>query len=164
MQDVPRRRASAPLIAVVLALAYPAAVAVGPWALAAVTVAAAVSGCALVLARRPSVRLRAALAVVAAWLALGFGGAFLLQTHTMRGFAWVLAVLYLVPLPLVPWLYARTFDGPRAEGRGQTAKGKGKAPKGQPEGLPLPLSRFTSDPDQPKTPGSRRLRPDGSGE
>ncbi len=99
-------------MATALALAYPAAVAAGPWALAAVTIAAAVCGCALALARRPSARLRAAFAAIALWLAVGLGGAFLLRAHAMWGFAWVLVVVYLLPLPVIPFLYARTFDRP----------------------------------------------------
>jgi hypothetical protein len=97
------------MVATALALAYPAAVAGGPWTLAGVTVAAALSGCALALARRPSARLRAAFAALAAWLAIGLGGAVLLRAHAVWGFAWVLLVVYLLPLPLIPLLYARTF-------------------------------------------------------
>ncbi len=112
MHDRSRRRALVPIVATALALAYPAAVAAGPWALAGVTIAAAVSGCALALARRPSRGLRLALAAVAAWLALGLGGAWLLQARPVAGFAWVLFVLYLLPLPAIPALYARTLDAP----------------------------------------------------
>ncbi|HVN75739.1 MAG TPA: hypothetical protein VMT19_05430 [Thermoanaerobaculaceae bacterium] len=111
MHDRAERRAVAPIVATVLALAYPAAVAAGAGALAVLTVAAAVSGCALVLARRSSLRLRVALAAIAVWLAGALGGAFLLSHHALRGFAWVLVALYAVPLPLVPWIYARTFAG-----------------------------------------------------
>ncbi|MDD5564072.1 MAG: hypothetical protein PHQ91_10185 [Thermoanaerobaculaceae bacterium] len=114
MHDAPQRRAVAPYVAGALALAYPAAVAAGPWALAGVTIAAAVSGCALVLVRRRSARLRAVLAAIAVWLAVGLAGALLLQPHAGGGFAWVLLVLYVIPLPLIPWLYARTFT--RSEG------------------------------------------------
>ncbi len=113
MHDAARQRALTPIAATALALAYPAAVAAGPWALAGVTIAAAVCVCALALARRPSARLRAAFAAIAAWLAVGLGGALLLRAHAVRGFAWVLLVVYLLPLPLIPLLYARTFDGPR---------------------------------------------------
>jgi len=120
MQDAPRR-SFAPIVATALALAYPAAVAAGAWALAGVTVAAAVAGCAAVLTRRRSARLRFALAAIAAWLALGLGGAFLLQDHALRGFAWVLLALYAVPLPLVPWIYAKTFDSSRVH----TSRGPG---------------------------------------
>jgi hypothetical protein len=110
MHDPSRHRALTPIVAAALALAYPVAVAAGPWALAGVTVAAAVCGCALALARRPSARLRAAFAAIAAWLTVGLGGAFLLRAYAMSGFAWVLLVVYLLPLPLIPLLYARTFD------------------------------------------------------
>ncbi len=110
MHDPSRHRALTPIVAAALALAYPVAVAAGPWALAGVTVAAAVCGCALALARRPSARLRAAFAAIAVWLAVGLGGAFLLRAYAMWGFAWVLLVVYLLPLPLIPLLYARTFD------------------------------------------------------
>jgi hypothetical protein len=110
MHDAARHRALTPIVAAALALGYPLAVAVGPWALAGVTIAAAVGGCALALARRPSVRLRAAFAAIAVWLAVGLGGAFLLRAHAMWGFAWVLLVVYLLPLPLIPLLYARMFD------------------------------------------------------
>jgi len=101
MQEPDRHRPLAPVVAVALALAYPAAVAVGPAALAVVTVAASVAACALVLARRPTAGLRIALGAVA----------YLLRAHPVRGLAWVLAVLYALPLPLIPWLYARTFPG-----------------------------------------------------
>ncbi len=84
--------------------------AAGPWALAGVTIAAAVCGCAVALARRPSARLRAAFAAIAVWLAVGLGGALLLRAHAMWGFAWVLLVVYLLPLPLIPLLYVRTFE------------------------------------------------------
>ncbi len=110
MHDPSRHGALTPIVAGALALAYPLAVAAGPWALAGVTVAAAVSGCALALARRPSARLRAAFAAIAVWLGVGLGGAFLLHARAVQGFAWVLLVLYVIPLPLIPWLYATTFD------------------------------------------------------
>ena len=110
MQESPGR-SIAPLVATGLALAYPVAVAVGPGALAGVAVAAAVAGCAAVLTRRRSARLRLALSAIAVWLALGIGGAFVLRGHALHGLAWVLVVLYGIPLPLVPWLYAKTFEG-----------------------------------------------------
>ena len=103
------------MVATALAIAYLVAVAVGPEALAAVTVAAAVAGCALALARRPSPRLLAALAAVALWLAVGLGGALLLRGRTVSGLVWVLLVVYLLPLPAVPYLYARTFDRPMGD-------------------------------------------------
>lgn len=103
---------SVPMIAAALAVAYPAAVALGPWALAAVAAAAAVAGCALVLARRPSTALRLVLTAIAVWLGVGLGGALLLRGRPVSGLAWVLLVVYLLPLPAVPYLYARTFARP----------------------------------------------------
>jgi hypothetical protein len=120
-------RSSIPWVATALALGYPAAVAAGPWALAGVTAAAAVAACALALARRPAPRLRAALVAIALWLAAGFVGALLLRGRTLPGFAWVLLVLYLLPLPAVPYLYARTFDPPEDPVRGKKAEGRGTA-------------------------------------
>ena len=118
MQDVPRRRALAPLIAAGLAVAYPAAVAIGPEALAGVVVLSAIAACSIVIARRPSGGLRLGLAATALWLALGLAGAFVLEAHVIRGFVWVLLVLYFLPLPLIPWLYARTFEGPPVHHKG----------------------------------------------
>ena len=150
------------MVAMALALAYPIAVVAGPGALAGVTVAAAVSACALALVRRPSPRLRTALAAIALWLAAGLGGALVLRGHALRGAAWVLLALYLLPLPAIPYLYAKTFDRPEDEGKGQRAKGKGT------EDVPhdarrrmsslslLPFSlcllRFKHSPPKPSTP------------
>ena len=122
MQDGPRRRSAAPLVAVALALAYPAAVAIGAWALAGVVVLAAIAGCATAIARRPSVGLRLGLAAIALWLALGIAGALAFRTHAIRGFVWALLVLYFVPLPLIPWLYARTFEGSQVHDRATEVK------------------------------------------
>ena len=119
------------MVAMALALAYPIAVVAGPWALAGVAAAAAVSACALVLARRPSGPLRAALVAIALWLAAGLGGALLLRGRTLPGFAWVLLVLYAIPLPLIPYLYAKTFDHPEDQGQGQRSKGRGQRVKGK---------------------------------
>ncbi len=104
------------MVAAGIAVAYPVAVAAGAWALAAVTVAAFVAGCAAVLAYRPSPRLRLALAAIGAWLTIGLAGTFALRGHALQGLGWVLAVLYAVPLPLIPWLYAATFEPRREEG------------------------------------------------
>ncbi len=115
------------MVAMGLALAYPIAVVAGPWALAGVTVAAGGAGCALALARRPSAPLRAALVAIALWLAAGLGGALVLRGHALRGAAWVLLALYAVPLPLIPWLYARTFDHPENRVRGKRVEGRGNS-------------------------------------
>ena len=174
------------MVAMALALAYPIAVVAGPWALAGVAAAAAVSACALVLARRPSGPLRAALVAIALWLAAGLGGALLLRGRTLPGFAWVLLVLYAIPLPLIPYLYAKTFDHPedqvkgqRSKGRGQRSKGKGQRVKGKgttgvargrarrlpslfllPSSLSPPTSRHgqpqTSTPEPPRDPEGAR--------
>ncbi len=92
-----------------LALAYLAAVAIGAAALAAVTVLSALAVCGAALSRRPSRGLKLALAAIGVWLALGFSVAFALSHQATGGFAWVLLALYLVPLPVLPWIYARTF-------------------------------------------------------
>ncbi len=74
-----------------------------------VLVGAAVGTCALVLLRRPSRPLAVALAAIALWLALGLVGAWALRSRAVAGFAWVVAVLFVLPLPLIPLLYSRTF-------------------------------------------------------
>ncbi|MBZ5588963.1 MAG: hypothetical protein LAO05_10415 [Acidobacteriia bacterium] len=145
MHDAPRRRSRAPLIAATLALAYLAAVAVGAWALAGVAVAAAVAGCAAVLTRRPSAGLRLGLGAIMVWLALGIGGAFVLHPHAIRGFVWVLLVLYFVPLPLVPWLYAATFAETKIKGRREKVDGRGKTSDLHDGGLSSSLSPLPSN-------------------
>ncbi len=167
------------MVAMALALAYPIAVVAGPGALAGVTVAAAVSACALALVRRPSPRLRTALAAIALWLAAGLGGALVLRGHALRGAAWVLLALYLLPLPAIPYLYAKTFDRPEDQGKGQRSKGKGQRVKGKgttgvargrarrlpslfllPSSLSPPTSRHgqpqTSTPEPPRDPEGAR--------
>jgi hypothetical protein len=151
MHEVQRHRSAAPIVAAALALAYPAAVAVGAWVLAGVTVTAAVAGCAAVLTRRPSRALRMVLAAIVAWLVLGIGGAFLLHGHPVRGFAWVLVVLYAVPLPVIPWLYAATFGATDTEGRRETVDGRGTTRADNETGLssslfPLPSHQTKRDP------------------
>jgi hypothetical protein len=71
---------------------------------------AGVATCALALVRRRSRPLLRAIAGIAFWLTIGLGGAWLLRERPLAGMAWVLAVLYLLPLPLIPWLYWRTFQ------------------------------------------------------
>ena len=160
------------MVAMALALAYPIAVVAGPWALAGVAAATAVAACALVLARRPSGPLRAALVAIALWLAAGLGGALLLRGRTLPGFAWVLLVLYAIPLPLIPYLYAKTFDHPEHQGQGQRSKGRGTtdgphdARRRMSSLFPLPFSlcllRFkhsplkTSTPERPRDPEAAR--------
>jgi hypothetical protein len=100
--------ALAPALAAALALALLAAP-LWPALFPAVVVGSSIAACALALARRPSRPLLLALAGIALWLALGLAGAWLLRGHPAGGVVWLLAVLYLLPLPVVPWLYWKTF-------------------------------------------------------
>jgi len=97
-----------PVVATALAAAYVVSVAL-PALLPALTVAACVAGCALVLTVRRSRGLRLLLPALAIWLAAGIGGALLLRSETSGGLAWIAVALFLLPLPVIPWLYARTF-------------------------------------------------------
>jgi len=97
-----------PAIATAAAAAYLVACAAPP-ALAGAVVLGSVAACALVLARRPSPALRRALAAIAVWQALGLAGAFLLRARPIGGLGWVLLFLYFAPLPVIPWIYHRTF-------------------------------------------------------
>jgi hypothetical protein len=72
--------------------------------------AASLATCALVLARRPSPALRHVLVALAAWLLVGLAGALVLRSRPLPGLVWVLAVLYLAPLPVIPFLYWKTFQ------------------------------------------------------
>jgi len=67
------------------------------------------AACALVLMRRPSRRLRFAVAGVIVWLGAGLAGAWILADRPVAGLLWVLVALFALPLPILPWLYARTF-------------------------------------------------------
>jgi hypothetical protein len=72
----------------------------------------AAAACALALLRRPSRALALAFAGVALWLVAGVAGAWALRDRPLAGLAWVVVVLFLLPLPLLPWLYSRTFAEP----------------------------------------------------
>lgn len=110
----PARTAIAvPAAAAALAAFYLAAALLAPTLVPIACVAAVVGACSLVLAHRPAPGLRAALAVVAAILFAGFAVAWLLSGHPTGGFVWTVAALFLLPLPLIPWLYARTFGRDR---------------------------------------------------
>ena len=100
---------SIPAVATLLAVGYLLASLVWWWLLPTVAAAAAVAACALVLTRRPHPRLVRSLAVIGAWLAVGFAGAWWLRGVPVGGLGWVLAVLFVAPLPFIPWLYARSF-------------------------------------------------------
>jgi hypothetical protein len=96
-----------------LAAGYLAAAAALPAALPLVVATAAAACCALVLARRRGRRLRWTLVAILIWLALGFTGTLLVSGELLAGPAWVVAALFLLPLPLIPWAYARTFEEER---------------------------------------------------
>ena len=51
--------------------------------------------------------------MVLAPMAATLAGAWLLSGHPTGGFVWTVAALFLLPLPLIPWLYARTFGRDR---------------------------------------------------
>ncbi len=122
-----------PSLAVGLALAYLVTAASSTAGLALVCVAAAVAASALALLRRPSRRLRGLLAALAVWLLVSFGGAWLLRGSAASGAGWVLLVVYLLPLPIVPWLYSRTFAPDEARAGRPLGRGSGTAEPG-PEG------------------------------
>ena len=109
-----------PLAASLLAAAYLLAALAWSDLLPVVAGGAAVAACALVVHRRPGPPVRWALGAVAVWLGGGFAGAWLLRDAGVWGLAWLLGALFLAPLPLVPWLYARTF-GPVGPGPGKDA-------------------------------------------
>ncbi|OFV80612.1 MAG: hypothetical protein A2Y78_03135 [Acidobacteria bacterium RBG_13_68_16] len=106
--EKPARAPLAPVLAAGLALALLAAPFV-PALFPAVVTVASVAACALAFARRPSRPLLLALVGLAAWLAIALAGAWLLRERPLGGLAWVLVVLYMVPLPVIPWLYWMTF-------------------------------------------------------
>jgi len=109
LPEKPARPRFAPVFAAGLALALLAAPVV-PALFPAVVAVASVAACALAFARRPSRALLLALVGLAVWLTIGFAGAWLLRERPLGGLAWVLTVLYLVPLPVIPWLYWKTFQ------------------------------------------------------
>jgi len=105
-----------PIVAAGLAAAYLAAATLVPAGLSAVTVGAVLGSCALALVHRRSRGLVAALVVVAFWLALGVATAWLVRQEPRAGLLCIVGALFLLPLPLIPWLYAVTFppaDVPR---------------------------------------------------
>lgn len=60
-----------------------------------------------------SAHLRAPRAVrwgIGLWLAVGVGGAWWWRAEPMTGLVWVVTSLFLLPLPLIPWLFAATFE------------------------------------------------------
>jgi hypothetical protein len=115
----PRRRSAlAPAVAGALAIGYLAFAVALPSGLLVVAAIATVSACGLGLGRRKSTRFSLTLSVLTVWLAVGLGGAALLADRPLGGPAWLLVVLFLLPLPVIPWLYAWTFDRRSAEQKG----------------------------------------------
>jgi hypothetical protein len=98
-----------PFLALLLACGALAAMAYLPRWLPAVAVAAVVLLGGAAVAQRRSRRLAVAIAVVSALLTLGLAGAWLLRDRPVGGLGWTLLVVFALPLPLVPWLYAWSF-------------------------------------------------------
>lgn len=73
---------------------------------------AALAGCALVLTRRSTPGLARIMLGIAAWLAVAFAGVWLLRATPVAGLRWILLIMFLLPLPFIPWLYARSFAPP----------------------------------------------------
>jgi len=107
--EQPTRAFLVPAIATGLAVALLAAP-LWPALMPVVLTAAGTAACALALARRPSRPLLLVILGLTVWLVIGFAGAWVLRGRPLSGLAWVLAVLYLLPLPVIPWLYWWTFE------------------------------------------------------
>jgi hypothetical protein len=106
-----------PTLAVTLAVAYLLAATLLPAALPLLTIAAVISACAIVLTHRRFRGLVVTLASIGAWLAVGLAPAWLLPDSPRLGLRWIVVFLFVLPLPLIPWLYSRTFSstpGPRS--------------------------------------------------
>ena len=113
----------------------------------AVAAVAVLGGAAV--ARRRSRGLAAAVGAASLLLAIGLAGAWLLRDRTTAGLAWTLLVVFAIPLPLVPWLYAYSFDD-------RTRAGTSSAPTRTdppPSSATSPLSPLPSS--LPSEPGSR---------
>ncbi len=141
MQRGKQVRLSVPAFAGLVALALLVAP-FWPGVFPVVVIAASLGTCAFVLLRRPSRALRLVLALVAVWLVVGHAGAWLLRGRPLAGFTWVITVLYVLPLPVIPWLYWRTFSGTEPP----YATNAGAAGSGLTEDLPEPGPR-TPDPE-----------------
>jgi hypothetical protein len=96
-----------PVVAAGLALAYLGLALGAPAVLLALVVPAVPATCAL--APGLSARRRRLVLGIAVWLGAGLAGAWWLRGEVTAGLLWVLGVLFLLPLPALPWLYARTF-------------------------------------------------------
>ena len=91
----------------------------------ALAVAATLACAGVALTRRASRTFAVVIVGIGIWLAIGLGGAWLLRHGSLLGLGWTLGVLFLLPLPIVPWLYAITF--PRDTDGDETATGGGKS-------------------------------------
>lgn len=96
-----------PGVAAVLAAAYLALALGAPAFLLALIAVAVPAACAM--APDLTARRRWLVLGVGLWLAAGLAGAWWLRGEATGGLLWVVGVLFLLPLPIVPWLYARTF-------------------------------------------------------
>jgi len=106
-----------PMLAATLAIAYLLAATLLPATLPLLAIAAVIAACAIVLTHRCFRGLVVALAAIGAWLALGLATAWLLPDSPRLGLLWITAFLFVLPLPLIPWLYSRTSSsapGPRS--------------------------------------------------
>lgn len=109
-----------PVLAATLAVGYVLAAVLVPSLLAPLLVVAVLSACAIVLTVRRSRALVLAVAAIGIWLTLSLAGTWLVRGLPRLGPLWLLVVVFLLPLPLLPWLYWATFrpgHGPRATGQ-----------------------------------------------
>lgn len=97
-------------VAVLAAVALYAAALVAPALLPIGAAAIATGLAALVLLRRRSPVLVEVLGTLFVVNALTLAGVWIVAPRPRVGLAYVLFVLFLLPLPLAPWLYWRSFD------------------------------------------------------
>jgi hypothetical protein len=113
--DLSRNTLLVPGTAAGIAVAYVAA-AFGPvWVLAGVVVLAVAAVAALPLLRRGGRALAITIVGLAIWLATGLTLALALRDQPITGLLVTLGVLFALPLPVIPWLYARTFPDRAAD-------------------------------------------------
>ncbi|HPC83027.1 MAG TPA: hypothetical protein P5234_07190 [Thermoanaerobaculaceae bacterium] len=65
------------------------------------------AACTLAAGRKPR---RRAFLIVASWLAIGVAGAWWWRSDPSAGLWWVVGALFVLPLPIVPWVYAAWFE------------------------------------------------------
>jgi len=112
------------VVATALAVGYLAAATVLPAALPLLTIAAVPATCAVasVAGRRRAHAI--ALAAIGGWLAVGVFVAWHLRDAPTAGLLWAVTFLFVLPLPLIPWIYSRTsspFPGQRSPAPGPPA-------------------------------------------